>query len=66
MELSAMSEKKLFRCYCGYEFYLIYDKSASNPGRRFKDLNGKPLGTMKICKCGKKLSLDDNPLSREN
>lgn len=63
-----MPETKKYRCSCGYEFYLIYDKSASNPGRRFRDLNGKPLGNMKICKCGKKLALNDggfNPLFLE-
>jgi hypothetical protein len=57
-----MPETKRYRCDCGYEFDVRYDRSASNPGRRFKELNGKPLGSMKICKCGKRLALDDNPL----
>ena len=65
-----MSEKKRYRCSCGNQFLVIYDKSASTPGRRFKDLNGNPLSAaMKICeKCGKKLSLEPeghNPLCRE-
>ena len=59
-----MTEKRRYRCSCGFEFYLVYDKSASNLGRRFRDLNGRVLENIKVCtKCGKKLSLDDNPLS---
>ncbi len=67
--MNDMSEKKHYRCSCGKHFWIIYDKSASTPGRRFKDLNGKPLpAAMKICECGKRLSLEPeghNPLGLE-
>jgi hypothetical protein len=63
-----MTEKRRYRCSCGYEFLVIYDRTASNPGMVFRDLGGRTLPEIKICKCGKKFSLEPrgyNPLNLE-
>jgi hypothetical protein len=64
-----MPEKIRYRCTCGNQLSVIYDRTASNPGNRFKDLNGNPLPEMEFCNtCGKRVSLETrgyNPLSVE-
>ena len=64
-----MPETIRYRCSCGNQFSVLYNRTASNPGKRFKDFKGNSLPEMKFCNtCGKRVSLEPrgyNPLSLE-
>ena len=64
-ELNEMPERQRCKCPCGYLFYADLYKSASFLGLVFKDCQKIRLQSTVCPKCGKKLALDDNPLSRE-
>lgn len=60
-----MPERQKCRCPCGEVFYAELYKSASYSGLVFKNFKKIRLQSTVCPKCGRKLSLDDNPLSLE-